>query len=199
MIRKVVLLSLPLFFFAGLVFAGDTSRYDDVFRKYSKRFFGVGYDWRVFKAQGLAESQLNPGARSWVGALGIMQLMPSTFKEVQSNNPEFVDVNDPEWNIAAGIYYNRQLWKAWTKNESAPDRLSFVFGSYNAGRGTILKAQNQAAKSALDQNLWPSIEEVAPEVPKWRHEETLAYVRKIEKFYMDLSGQDGGFEQFLGK
>jgi membrane-bound lytic murein transglycosylase F len=186
------------FLLAGSVFAGDTSRYDDVFRKYSKRFFGVGFDWRVFKAQGLAESNLNPEARSWVGASGIMQLMPSTFKEVQSSNPEFADVNNPEWNIASGIYYDRQLWKAWTKNESAPDRLSFVFGSYNAGRGTILKAQNQAVKAQLQSDMWPSIEEVAPKVPKWRHEETLGYVRKIEGFYTNLSGTDG-FEDFLGK
>jgi soluble lytic murein transglycosylase-like protein len=196
---KIILLLVLCCFPAGLLFAGDTSRCDDVFRKYSKRFFGVGFDWRVFKAQGLAESNLNPESRSWVGAMGIMQLMPSTFKEVQSNNSEFVDVNNPEWNIGAGIYYDRQLWKQWTKNEFAPDRLSFVFGSYNAGRSTILKAQNTAAKAALDKELWPSIEEVAPKVPKWRHEETLGYVRKIEGFYTNLSGLNHGFEDFLGK
>ncbi|HEX6053559.1 MAG TPA: transglycosylase SLT domain-containing protein, partial [Gemmatimonadaceae bacterium] len=56
----------------------DVDRYDHVFRKYSKRYFGVGYDWRIFKAQALAESEMNPNARSWVGARGLMQLMPST-------------------------------------------------------------------------------------------------------------------------
>jgi soluble lytic murein transglycosylase-like protein len=197
LISKKLVLMLCLFF-AGSLFAGDTSRYDDVFRKYTKRFFGPGFDWRVFKAQGLAESNLNPESRSWVGAIGIMQLMPSTFKEVQSANPEFTEMNNPEWNIGAGIYYDRQLWKQWTKNELAPDRLSFVFGSYNAGRGTILKAQNQAAKAQLNQDMWPSIEEVAPQVPKWRHEETLGYVRKIEGFYTNLSNTKG-FNDFLGK
>lgn len=197
MIRKALLFL--LFMVVGTsIFAGDTSRYDDAFRKYSKRFFGVGFDWRVFKAQGLAESGLKPEARSWVGALGIMQLMPSTFKEVQSSNPDFTDVNDPEWNIAGGIYYDRQLWKSWTESESASDRLGFVFGSYNAGRGTILKAQGQAFKSQLDDRLWPSIEIVAPKVPKWRHEETLRYVKKIEGFYSTLS-QTRGFQDFLGK
>jgi len=199
LITKKIFLLLICLFFAGSVFAGDTSRYDEVFSKYTKRFFGAGFDWRVFKAQGLAESNLNPESRSWVGAIGIMQLMPSTFKEVQSNNPEFSEMNNPEWNIAAGIYYDRQLWKQWTKNESAPDRLSFVFGSYNAGRGTILKAQNQAAKAQLNQDMWPSIEEVAPKVPKWRHEETLGYVRKIEVFYTNLSHTENGFQDFLGK
>src|SRR5919201_1404990 len=57
--------------------ARDVARYDGVFRKYTKRYFGAGFDWRYFKAQGMAESQLNPTARSWVGARGIMQLMPS--------------------------------------------------------------------------------------------------------------------------
>ena len=52
-----------------------TDRYDPIFRKYTKRYFGVGTDWRWFKAQGMAESDLTPGARSRVGARGIMQLM----------------------------------------------------------------------------------------------------------------------------
>jgi membrane-bound lytic murein transglycosylase F len=195
----MLLYLIPLFHVSTSLFAGDTSRYDEVFRKYSKRFFGVGYDWRVFKAQGLAESNLNPESRSWVGAIGIMQLMPSTFQEVQSSNPDFADVNHPEWNIAAGIFYDRQLWKAWTKNDSAPDRLSFVFGSYNAGRGTILKAQNQAAKAQLNETLWPSIRQVAPQVPRWRHQETLGYVGRIEDFYTKLSNTNNGFEGFLRK
>ena len=42
----------------------DVDRYDHIFRKYSKRYFGVGYDWRIFKAQAMAESEMNPNARS---------------------------------------------------------------------------------------------------------------------------------------
>ena len=60
----------------------DADRYDQTFRKYSKRYFGVGYDWRVFKAQAMAESEMNPDAKSWVGARGLMQLMPSTYKDI---------------------------------------------------------------------------------------------------------------------
>ena len=196
--NRTILLLLLGCFVAGVCHAGDTSRYDDVFSKYSKRFFGPGFDWRIFKAQGLAESNLDPEARSWVGAIGIMQLMPSTFKEVQSANPEFTELNSPEWNIAAGIYYDRQQWKTWGKNESAPDRLRFVMGSYNAGRGTISRAQKQAVALNLDGSLWPSIEQAAPNVTKWRHEETLHYVDRIEEFYSELSQTDG-FEGFLGE
>ena len=63
------------------------TKYDDYFRKYSKRFFGIGFDWRFFKAQALAESNLVPDVQSRVGAIGLMQLMPSTFQEIQTENP----------------------------------------------------------------------------------------------------------------
>jgi soluble lytic murein transglycosylase-like protein len=51
-----------------------SERYDPTFRKYTKRYFGPAFDWRLFKAQAIAESNLNVGARSPVGARGIMQL-----------------------------------------------------------------------------------------------------------------------------
>src|SRR4029079_9970930 len=88
----------------------QTERYDDTFRKYSKRYFGPLFDWRLFKAQAMAESNLQTTARSWAGARGIMQLMPTTLHEIRSKNPEIIGRWDrPEWNIAAGIAYSRQL------------------------------------------------------------------------------------------
>ena len=88
-------------------------RYDDTFSKYSKRYFGPAFDWRIFKAQGMAESNLDPKARSQVGARGVMQLMPATFREIASKNPELKRIDHPEMNIAAGIAYDRQLWTRW--------------------------------------------------------------------------------------
>jgi membrane-bound lytic murein transglycosylase F len=155
-------------------------RYDDVFRKYSKRYFGIGFDWRIFKAQGMAESNLDSAAQSYVGARGIMQLMPSTFKEIATRNPEMKRVDDPEWNIAAGIYYDRQLWRAWEQDSVDEHRREFMFGSYNAGRRTILSAQDVARKQQLDHRAWPNIEGIAPRVTRWRYRETLDYVRKID-------------------
>ena len=119
-------------------------------------------------------------AKSWVGARGIMQLMPATFREIKSKNPEMVAVDKPEWNIAAGIYYDRQLWNQWEAQSVQPDRRRFMFASYNAGRGTLLRAQEIARTKTLDPSVWPSIQTVAPDVPKWRHEETIDYVEKIE-------------------
>jgi membrane-bound lytic murein transglycosylase MltF len=159
--------------------AGDQQ--DQAFRKYSKRFFGVAFDWRLFKAQGMTESNLNPKARSWAGARGIMQLMPSTFLEIQTRNPAFATIDDIEWNIAAGIYYDRRLWRQWREDSvDSDDRRHFMFASYNAGRIPILKAQNIARERTLDPRLWSSIEIVAPQVRGWRHRETLSYVRRID-------------------
>lgn len=158
-----------------------THRFDDTFRKYAKRFFGPGFDWRLFKAQAMAESNLDPAAQSWVGARGLMQLMPMTFQEVQSKNPEFQSIDDPDWNIAAGICYDSQLWRQWLGNHPEhEERMRFVFGSYNAGRGTLLRATSVAEKKNLDPKLWANIRSIAPEVPRWRHEETITYVERIE-------------------
>jgi soluble lytic murein transglycosylase-like protein len=157
-----------------------SDKYDDTFRKYTKRSFGPGFDWRIFKAQGMAESNLDSDARSKVGARGIMQLMPSTYKEVRSRNPELGKIDDPAWNIAAGIAYNRQLWKQWQPDSDAGHLLEFMFGSYNAGRGTLLRAQRVARDRALDQRVWPSIQSVAASVPRWRSTETLTYVDHIK-------------------
>jgi len=160
---------------------GRSDRYDETFRKYSKRYFGPTYDWRVFKAQGLAESNLDSLARSRFGARGVMQLMPTTFREIASRNPEIRRaINDPEWNIAAGISYDRRLWLQWEADSVTVHRREFMLASYNAGRGTILGAQSAARARRLDARSWPNIESVAPTVPRWRWRETIGYVRKID-------------------
>jgi membrane-bound lytic murein transglycosylase F len=67
-------------------------------------------DWRYFKAQAVAESRLRKKARSHDGAIGIMQILPETFKYIRSKNPSIPDDPwNPEWNIAAAIYYDRLL------------------------------------------------------------------------------------------
>jgi membrane-bound lytic murein transglycosylase MltF len=153
--------------------------YDATFRKYSKRFFGATFDWKVFKAQGMAESNLDPTARSRVGARGVMQLMPSTARAIRSDNEDLSWVEDPEMNIAAGIEYDRKLWLLWEADSVNEHRTEFMFGAYNAGRRTILRAQGHARRAKLDHRQWPSIRKVAPQVPRWRHRETLEYIERI--------------------
>ena len=165
-------------------------RYDPHFRKYTKRYFGPAFDWRVFKAQGMAESGLDTAARSRSGARGIMQLMPSTFEAIQSKATDLVSIDDPEWNIAAGIRHNRVLWRSWAEAASPADQRQFMFASYNAGRSTILRAQGVARASRLDPRVWPSVEAVAVRVRRWRQRETLRYLRTIE-MWLGLLDENG--------
>jgi len=185
-----VLISFPLIFLSILpfVYAGEiqpvtsrywTSKYDRHFRKYTKRYFGPGFEWRWFKAQAIGESNLREDAKSWVNAKGIMQLMPNTFREIQKKNPSFTDVNVPRWNIAAGIYYDSRLYQKWKAPRPLDDRMSFTFASYNAGFGTILRAQRVCKELGLRENYWQSIKTVAPRVSKWRYKETVGYIDRI--------------------
>jgi len=157
----------------------ESKRFDAIFQKYAKRYFGAGTDWRWFKAQGMAESDLSPTARSRVGARGIMQLMPSTYGQIKSALPRFGAIDDPEWNIAAGILHDRDLWTLWNRDIPEDQRWAFMFASYNAGEGTIMRARKTAAAERLDQSRWPAIERIAPRVERWRYSETLGYVRTI--------------------
>ena len=188
--RGLALAGLLLLGFCADALAQDrprADRYDDSFRKYSKRYFGPQFDWRVFKAQGLAESNLNSLARSHVGARGVMQLMPMTFHEVASRNPELRrTIDDPDCNIAAGISYDRRLWRQWEQDSVDFHRREFMFASYNAGRGTIMDAQRAARAAQLDARAWPSIERVAPQVHGWRYRETIGYVQKIDRHLLEL-------------
>ena len=156
------------------------TKYDIYFSKYSKRYFGPNFDWRYFKAQAIAESNLRENIRSYAGAEGIMQIMPKTFEEIKRKNPSIKgNRRQPRWSISAGIYYDRQIWKLWKAERPFQDRIGFMFGSYNAGKGNILKAQRISKNKGLDPNLWESIEMTLPQVTRKRSEETIGYVERI--------------------
>ena len=156
------------------------TQYDHYFSKYSKRNFGPNFDWRYFKAQAIAESRLKKDAQSQVGAVGLMQIMPKTFKEIKHKNSAIKGRSrEAKWNIAAGIYYDRAMWNLWKAKRPIQDKISFMFGSYNAGKGNILKAQKVAAKKGLNPNLWSSIEIALPKITKKHSRETINYIKKI--------------------
>ena len=188
-ILKCLLLTVLIVSFGTEVHAGKefpkvtsrkwTSKYDQYFRKYAKRFFGAGFEWEWFKAQAIAESNLRQDAKSWVNAKGIMQIMPTTFHEIKKEIPSLVDINEPRWNIAAGVYYDRQLFSKWKAKRPLDDKMNFTFASYNAGFGTIVRAQKVCKRHGLNENLWQNIKKVARMVQGWRHEETVGYVERI--------------------
>ena len=159
-----------------------TKKYDTYFNKYSKRYFGPGFEFKWFKSQSIAESALKANAESWVGAKGLMQVMPTTYAEIKERNPRIIgEIYEPRWNIEAGIYYDNMLFKSWKSERPFEDRLAFMFASYNAGLGNVLKGQKECMKRAPESNcnLWYNIAPVAHYVRTWRSEETLGYVERI--------------------
>ncbi|MCP4394375.1 MAG: transglycosylase SLT domain-containing protein [Alphaproteobacteria bacterium] len=161
-----------------------TTEYDMNFKRYTHMYFGIGVSWEWFKAQAIAESNLDPHAVSPVGARGIMQIMPGTWDEIcQKNKFNYNNPENYDHNIRCGIWYMSYLYKKWTSNRPLTDKMAFTLGSYNAGFGNILKAQKECLKrhSHKDCNRWKNIVPMGPYVNSWKHEETIGYVEKIAK------------------
>lgn len=161
--------------------------YDYYFRFYALEFFGPQAHWKWFKAQAIAESSLDPEAKSPVGAYGVMQLMPGTSPEVAAklkigHTPEI-----PHINIRMGIAYMRRCWNVWGE-EDGIERLRFAFGSYNAGVGNIVEAQKLAKAAGLATDRWESIARMLPQVTGEHAAETINYVARIERYFEQLKG-----------
>ena len=130
-------------------------------------------------AQGYQESQLNQGAKTPLGAIGVMQVMPATGKELAVGN-----IAETEANIHAGIKYMRWMIDQYYGNEPMTklDKALFAFASYNAGAGRISQLRKEAARRGLDPNVWfQNVEYVAAEKIG---AETVTYVGNIYKYYI---------------
>jgi membrane-bound lytic murein transglycosylase MltF len=146
------------------------------FQKYGDQY---DVDWLLMGAQGYQESQLNQNAKSRVGAIGVMQVMPATGKDMQVG-----DITETEANIHAGIKYMRWMIDQYYEKEpmSRLDKALFAFASYNAGAGRIASLRKEAAKRGLDPNVWfQNVEYVAAEKIG---QETVTYVGNIYKYYI---------------
>ena len=160
-----------------------TNKYDHHFKTYADIYFGGEVSWQWFKAMGIAESSLNPKAKSPAGARGIMQLMPQTSAEVARELWLSDDPFDPQKNILMGIHYARKMWNIFQK-ETGLDRLCFMCGAYNAGARNIIKAQRVAAKP----DVWHEIAAVMPQVTGKHAMETIKYVERILAIKQQMIG-----------
>lgn len=148
----------------------------ELFRKYGDRY---DVDWLLMAAQGYQESRLNQDARSAVGAIGVMQVMPETGKELNVG-----DIRETEANIHAGVKYMRVTIDAFFGSEQMTklDKVLFGFAAYNCGPGRVAQLRKEAAKRGFDPNVWfHNVEYVAAE--KIGHE-TVTYVANIFKYYV---------------
>ena len=147
-----------------------------LFRKYGDQY---GMDWMLMAAQGYQESRLDQSARSHVGAIGVMQVMPATGKELKVG-----DINYTEPNIHAGVKYIRFMVNQYYAKEPM-DELNkglFAFAAYNCGAGRVNSLRREAAKRGLDPNLWfDNVERVAADKIG---RETVTYVSNIYKYYI---------------
>ncbi len=146
------------------------------FRKYGAQY---DVDPIIMAAQGYQESRLDQGAKSHVGAIGVMQLMPATGKEQNVG-----DITQIEANIHAGIKYMRFMIDRYYKDEpmTPMNKVLMTFASYNAGPGRIRQLRRETAARGLDPNVWlGNVERVASEKIG---RETVQYVSNIYKYYV---------------
>jgi membrane-bound lytic murein transglycosylase MltF len=148
----------------------------ELFRKYSSQY---SLDMLLMMAQGYQESRLDQGAKSQVGAVGVMQVMPATAKDLKVG-----DISQVEPNIHAGVKYMRfMIDQYFAKEPMTPiNKGLFAFASYNAGPARIRQLRQEAARRGLDPNVWFNhVEVVAAERIG---SETVTYVSNIYKYYI---------------
>lgn len=126
--------------------AAHLSPYDGIVHKYAKEY---GLDWRLLVSQIYQESRFDPAAKSWMGAMGLMQVMPRTAMELGLE-----DLHDPETGLHAGIKYLHELMRQFEPELAIADRTWFALASYNAGIGHVIDARTLARQLGLDPNQW---------------------------------------------
>lgn len=166
--------------------SGKISAYDDYIKEYSKQ---IGWDWRLLASMIYQESRFDPGARSWAGAFGLMQLMPVTARRfgINMNSPAKDQIN-------AGIQFISWLDKRFiTSIPDKEERIKFILASYNVGPGHIFDAIRLADKNGKDPKKWQGsvdeylLKKTSPEfyrdpVVKYgycRGTETIEYVNQV--------------------
>lgn len=182
-------LALALLASAGAASA-RTDRYDAQIKKWAS-YYNPTIPWDLLKAQWVAESALNPRARSPVGAQGLTQVMPATWREIAGQLGLRGNPYDANLNLQFGHYYMSRMLRGWyAHGRSHDDRIRLAQASYNAGLGNLYKAQKRAG-GCMD---WPCIRAALPRVTGRHAKETHAYVDRIWRTWRtwQLGGQPSG-------
>jgi membrane-bound lytic murein transglycosylase MltF len=151
----------------------------DLFKKYGHEY---NFDWLILEAQAYQESHIDQSVRSPSGAVGVMQIKPST----AAGNPINIQGVDQSAanNIHAGVKYLRVITDRYFKNDPM-DHLNkelFAFAAYNAGPARIAGLRRQAAREGLDPNQWFNNVEII--AGKEIGRETVTYVDDIYEYYV---------------
>jgi membrane-bound lytic murein transglycosylase F len=153
------------------------SSYDELIKTFALE---IGWDWRLIASLVYQESQFDPLAKSWAGAMGLMQIMPLTAKELGIKKPY-----NPEASIRGGTKYLKHLYNRFDKIEDSIQRIKFTLASYNCGFGHVRDAQKLAALNNYEEYTWDdNVEKMVLKLshPKFynRPEVIYGYVRGLE-------------------
>jgi len=159
------------------------SPFDPLLQRYAERY---GFDWRLIAAQMYQESQFDPAAMSRSGAVGLMQLLPSTAEAIGLGN-----VARPEIAIHAGIKYLYTLRNEFDEQVPVGERTWFALAAYNLGAQRVAKAREMASQLGLDPNRWSgNVEKAMTKLARnaanggdSRYGQALIYVRSIQLLY----------------
>jgi membrane-bound lytic murein transglycosylase MltF len=148
----------------------------ELFKKYGAQY---DLDYMLMAAQGYQESTLDQNVKSPVGAIGVMQVMPPTGKELNVG-----DITQIEPNVHAGVKYMRFMMDQYYKDEPMDpvNKALMTFASYNAGPGRVRQLRRETEKRGLNPNVWfGNVERIASERIG---RETVTYVSNIYKYYI---------------
>jgi membrane-bound lytic murein transglycosylase F len=174
---------------------GVISHYDGYFQRYAST---IRWDWRLMAAQCYQESTFDPQARSWAGACGLMQIMPSTADHLGLAR---ASIFNPEQNIAAAAKYLGELERNFSDIRERSERTKFVLAAYNGGHFHIRDAMALARKHGKNPQRWGDVEPFVLGLAKaeyyndpvvkygyMRGSETVDYVRKIHERWNGYRG-----------
>ena len=167
---------------------GQLSPYDVYVKPTAK---ANDFDWRMIVAQMYQESRFNPNAKSHVGAMGLMQVLPRTASQYDVEN-----LLDPESSIKVGVEYLGWVRERFPKQVEPAERTFFALAGYNAGHGHVNDARRLAAQKGWDRNRWFGHVEQAMLLLSQRKysrkarygyvrgKEPVEYVRQIQRRYL---------------
>ena len=150
----------------------------ELFRRYAEQY---DFDYLMMAAQAYQESGLDQSKKSHAGAVGVMQLLPTTAAD---RNVNVAEIEKLENNIHAGTKYMRFIINQYYKDEPMDDlnKMLFAFASYNAGPAKVKKLRKKTAAMGLNPNVWFNNVEIAAAQVIGR--ETVQYVSNIYKYYI---------------
>lgn len=173
---------------------GTLSPYDALFKQHAAR---TGLDWRLVAAQCFQESHFDPLAKSWAGALGLFQLMPTTALELGCTRRE-----DPAESVRAGTDYVAKLLARMDSRIELKHRLRFALAAYNAGPTHLEDARRLAAERGLDPMKWFGHVEKAMlllEKPQFYRRTKAGYCRGSEpvKYVSEIQARYDGYVKLV--